>query len=80
MANVGLDKESQAAIQNTVQKIVDLAIAKKGTYYLTYQLYPTREQLISAYPRFDEFLAIKKLYDPQDLFTNKFYKKYEKEN
>lgn len=77
MTNVGLSATEQNKIQTTVQRIVDLAIMENGTYYLTYQLYPTRTQLTAAYPRFDEFIALKKKYDPQELFINKFYKKYE---
>ena len=29
------------------------------------------------YPNFDRFITLKKKYDPQELFINKFYKKYE---
>jgi FAD/FMN-containing dehydrogenase len=49
-----------------------------GTYYLPYQLFYSKKQLRKAYPRVDEFFATKKTYDPDELFTNKFYEKYGK--
>jgi FAD/FMN-containing dehydrogenase len=78
MANVGLDNGSQEKTKKTIQDMVDKAIENKGTYYLTYQLYPTSQQLRKAYPKFDEFIKLKKKIDPQELFVNKFYKAYEK--
>lgn len=78
MANVGLDAASQEKTKKTIQDIVDKAIENRGTYYLTYQLYPTGQQLRKAYPKFDEFIKLKKKIDPQELFVNKFYKAYEK--
>jgi FAD/FMN-containing dehydrogenase len=58
------------------QKLIDLALSFKGTYYLPYQLYATKEQLLKAYPQFPEFLEIKKKYDPHNRFSNLFFKKY----
>lgn len=77
MANVGLDKDSQNKVEHTTQEITDIAIDNGGTYYLTYQLYPTREQITKMYPNWDQFISLKKKYDPNELFINKFYKKYE---
>jgi hypothetical protein len=39
-------------------------------------LFYSRQQLGRAYPAIDEFFAAKKKYDPDELFTNKFYEKY----
>ena len=78
MANVGLDKVSQDVTKKTIQDIVDAAVENNGKYYLTYQLYPTRDQLTKAYPRFESFITLKKNIDPNELFINKFYKAYEK--
>ena len=57
-------------------EIVDLAIQKGGSYYLAYQLFPSRQQLKTAYPEIDEFFEKKKLYDPELRFMNKFYQQY----
>ena len=58
------------------QKLIDLALSLGGTYYLPYQLHATSEQLHKAYPRFEEFVAVKQKYDPQGTFTNELLKKY----
>lgn len=58
------------------RKLIDLAISLGGTYYLPYQLHGTHEQLNLAYPRFNEFVAVKKKYDPQNKFSNELLKKY----
>jgi decaprenylphospho-beta-D-ribofuranose 2-oxidase len=78
MTNVGLSTEAQTKIETVTQEIVDTAIANSGTYYLTYQLYPTREQLRKSYPQADIFFTKKLEYDPDEMFINKFYQKYAK--
>lgn len=72
-------KKSDAEIEKVTKwtrKIVDMALAHGGTYYLTYSLYPTKEQLNRAYPNFDVFVKLKKSYDPNGLFDSKFYDYY----
>lgn len=49
-----------------------------GSFYLPYQLNATREQIEQSYPHFIEFLKLKRTFDPTDLFTSEFYKKYAK--
>ncbi|MDA1028499.1 MAG: FAD-binding oxidoreductase [Bacteroidetes bacterium] len=78
MTNVSLSEKAQEKIEKTTQKIVDTAIKNSGTYYLTYQLYPTKEQMRKAYPNTDLFFAKKLQYDPSEMFMNKFYEKYAK--
>jgi len=58
------------------QELIDEAIKLSGTFYLPYVLFATKEQLVKSYPMFPEFIALKKKYDPQELFTNQLYKKY----
>jgi FAD/FMN-containing dehydrogenase len=65
-------------LQKTTTDLIDLALGLDGTYYLPYQLFYSKEQLRKAYPRVDEFFATKKIYDRDELFTNKFYEKYGK--
>jgi FAD/FMN-containing dehydrogenase len=57
-------------------KLIDQALSCKGTYYLPYQLYATRQQLRDAYPRFTDFLKIKDQYDPEHHFVNRLFEKY----
>ena len=39
-----------------------MAARRGGTYYLTYHRYSTREQVERCYPKFAEFLRLKKTY------------------
>lgn len=74
--NQKLNDEESRRLQKTTVDLIDLAIRLEGTYYLPYQLYYSPEQLRGAYPEIDEFFAAKKKYDPEELFSNKFYEKY----
>ena len=69
------EKEKDKA-EKWTQKLVDLAIENNGTYYLTYQLYPTQKQIRQVYPEIDSFFLEKKKHDPNEMFMNKFYAKY----
>jgi FAD/FMN-containing dehydrogenase len=76
MSNVELSPEGQARTAAVTQRLVDAAIENRGTYYLTYQLYPTPEQLHRAYPNARHAFERKRFYDPEELFTSQFYQKY----
>jgi len=69
------EKDSKKLEQATI-KLIDLATSLGGTYYLPYQLYYSSEQLRAAYPEVDNFFALKRKYDPKELFSNSFYEKY----
>jgi len=76
MSNVDLSPEGQARTASVTRRLVDAAIENDGTYYLTYQLYPTPEQLHRAYPNARHAFERKRFYDPEELFTSQFYEKY----
>lgn len=71
------EKESRILEKTTVD-LIDLALGLDGTYYLPYQLDYSSEQLRRGYPGIDAFFAAKKKYDPEGVFSNKFYEKYGK--
>ena len=76
MSNVGLDSSSQAKTAEVTRQLVDAAIEFGGTYYLTYQLYPSATQLYRAYPRAGEAFERKRFYDPGEVFSSMFYERY----
>jgi decaprenylphospho-beta-D-ribofuranose 2-oxidase len=76
MSNVPLSTEGQARAEAVTRQLVDAALDYGGTYYLTYQLYPTPEQLHRAYPNARHAFERKRFYDPDEIFTNQFYEKY----
>jgi FAD/FMN-containing dehydrogenase len=48
----------------------DLALARGGTFYLTYHRWSTREQLLAAYPQLPAFLRARRERDPEGLFAS----------
>src|SRR5436189_864950 len=58
--------------------LIDLAIARSGSYYLTYHKFAKPEQVIACYPQFKEFLNLKKKYDPSERFQSDWYRYYRK--
>ena len=60
------------------RSLIDLAIKHGGSYYLTYHRYATRAQVESCYPQFRQFLALKKQYDPGQLFQSNWYRHYQR--
>jgi len=76
MSNVGFSAEEQAKAARVTQQLVDLAIEHGGTYYLTYQRYPTPAQLYRAYPKAAFAFERKRFYDPTELFSSQFHEAY----
>jgi FAD/FMN-containing dehydrogenase len=76
MSNVGLSAGEQAHAQAVTRQLVDAALEYGGTYYLTYQLYPSAAQLHRAYPNARRAFEQKRVYDPGELFTSQFYERY----
>jgi FAD/FMN-containing dehydrogenase len=74
--NQELNQRQSQIVRQTTIDLVDLAVGLQGTFYLPYQLYYSSEQLHRAYPEIDAFFAEKKKYDPDGLFSSKFYEKY----
>lgn len=58
------------------EALVALALEQGGTFYLPYQQHYTREQVRRAYPRFDEFVALKRQLDPDLLFRNSLWARF----
>lgn len=58
------------------RRLINMAIHRGGSYYLTYHKYATREQVLACYPQFPEFLRLKKRYDPEQRFQSDWYRHY----
>lgn len=69
------DWSYQATIGWT-HELIDAALANNGTFYLPYHTIATQRQLKTAYPNFKKFVALKKHYDPQEMFSNMLYECY----
>jgi FAD/FMN-containing dehydrogenase len=58
------------------RRLIDYAVARGGSYFLTYHRWATPEQLEAGHPRIREFFALKRRYDPDDVFQSEWYKHY----
>lgn len=60
--------------QHALTGLIDLAIAQRGSFYLTYHRFAGRAQVEACYPQFPEFLAQKLRHDPDELFQSDWYR------
>ena len=65
-----------ARVGDALRSLIDLATERNGSYFLTYNSFAAAEQLARCYPQFAEFLALKRRFDPDDVFASDWYRKY----
>jgi FAD/FMN-containing dehydrogenase len=65
------------AAARSFRGLIDLAIARSGSYYLTYHKFAKPEQVVACYPQFKEFLGLKRKYDPAERFQSEWYRYYQ---
>ena len=68
--------EGIAHTSEAFRRLIDLAIARSGTYYLTYHRWATRDQVETCYPQLRQFLELKREYDPEERFQSDWYCHY----
>lgn len=61
---------------NTFRALIDAGRESAGSFFLTYHRYATVEQVEDCYPKFRDWLSMKKLYDPDEIFTSSWYVHY----
>jgi len=52
------------------QKLIDFALKYNGTYYLPYHLYAGPDQFKRSFPRWKEFIDMKRHIDPNETFVS----------
>lgn len=60
----------------TFRDLIDLGITHGGSYYLTYHRWARKDQVERCHPRMREFLALKRQYDPDEIFQSTWYRHY----
>jgi FAD/FMN-containing dehydrogenase len=66
----------KARAADTFRRLIDMAIRREGSYYLTYHKWATRRQVEGCYPQFADFLRRKQHRDPEDRFQSDWYRHY----
>lgn len=60
----------------SLRTLIDLAIERGGSYFLTYNKFATTDQLATCYPQFPEFVSAKQQYDPHHVFSSDWFRAY----
>jgi hypothetical protein len=69
------------AINLTMQAgkfLIERAIDCKGSFYLTYQHLADKKQVMTCYPNFEKYLALKLKHDPNEVFQSDWYRFHKK--
>jgi FAD/FMN-containing dehydrogenase len=61
---------------DTFRALIDASYGLGGSFFLTYHRYASAAQVETCYPRFREWLGLKKRYDPDELFSSTWYAHY----
>jgi FAD/FMN-containing dehydrogenase len=67
---IGGVEHSSAAFR----RLIDMAVRREGSWFLTYHRCATRSQLLACYPELPEFLRLKRRYDPNETFQSEWYR------
>lgn len=62
----------------TFRELIDLAHVYGGSYYLTYHRHARKDQIEAIYPQLEQFLELKKEYDPHERFASEWYRHYKR--
>jgi hypothetical protein len=60
------------------RRLIDMAIARNGSYFLTYHRYARRDQVEACYPQMRDFLLRKRQFDPAGRLQSEWYRHYQK--
>ena len=74
--DAGLSGQEQEAVGTAFRELLMNAIEHGGNYYLTYHRWATREQVLTCYPQFPEFLRLKRKHDSTETFQSDWYRHY----
>jgi hypothetical protein len=74
--NLHVDHEGAAIAEasSAFVRLIDHAIAQKGSYFLTYHRYARPDQVVACHPRLRQWLAKKDQMDPDRLFQSDWYR------
>jgi hypothetical protein len=65
---------AMARAADAFQRLIDGAIRRNGSYYLTYHRWASREQILACHPAVIDFLRAKRVQDPDEMFQSDWYR------
>mgnify|MGYP006196757479 CR=1 FL=1 len=69
-------RDGVARSGDAFRALIDMAIRRGGSYFLTYHRHARRDQVEACHPRMVEFLRLKRKYDPDLRFQSDWYRHY----
>ena len=69
-------REGLANSAGAFRRLIDIAIAVNGSYYLTYHRHARLDQVLTCHPTLPEMLRKKREYDPEERFQSEWYRWY----
>src|SRR6267142_1219371 len=78
--NLHVERTSTGLIRaaDAFRALIDIGLRYGGSYYPTYHRYAVRRQVDACFPQFQDFLKLKRKYDPSELFQSDWYRHYKK--
>lgn len=78
--NVHVDRTSTGLIRTSdaLRAFIDIGLRYGGSYSLAYHRYALRRQIDACYPKFGDFLRLKRRHDPTEIFQSDWYRAYKK--
>ena len=71
-----MTERAEADMRRLTEGLVEAALGLGGSYYLPYRPHATLDQFRRAYPRWEEFAALKREVDPGLVLRNGFWDRY----
>lgn len=68
--------EQEKEMKKITNLLVDMTLKNEGTFYLPYRLHVDKIKMRKIYPQTGSFFELKRKYDPNEIFENKFYLHY----
>lgn len=69
----GIENPDEENMKAFTQQVIDDVLAMDGTFYLPYRLYYRFDQFSQAYPMYQDFMDLKRQYDPDERFSSQFW-------
>lgn len=74
--NQPTDAAGNQRMAKLTSDLIDLTHRQGGRFFLPYQLHYSTDQLLGSYPMLPDFIAEKRRWDPDGLFSNSWYARY----
>ena len=73
-AGVVAERDRVGPIVGLASIVIDRALERGGSFFLTYHRWAAKEQMLTAYPQFPKFLELKRKFDPEERFQSEWYR------